>query len=118
MPMMLLAFVATIQVHRHALLIGISDYTASHLTAPRSKAAPGRDIWPDLPGAVHDVAGIRDMITAQCGFDPREIVTLTDQTATRDTILRSIRSHLIDGVQKDDVVFFYFAGHGSQVRNS
>jgi uncharacterized caspase-like protein len=119
MPMMLLAFFATIQIHRHALLIGINDYTASHLTAaPRSKAAPGRDIWPDLPGAVNDAAGMRDMITAQYGFDPPEIVTLTDQTATRDAILRSIRSHLIDGVQRNDVVFFYFAGHGSQVRNS
>jgi hypothetical protein len=119
MSMILLAFLATVQIHRHALLIGISDYTASHLTAaPRWKAAPARDIWPDLPGAVNDAAGIRDMITAQCGFDPLEIVTLTDQAATREAILQSIQSHLIDGVQKDDVVFFYFAGHGSQVRNS
>ena len=118
MPVMLVALVAAVQIHRHALLVGINDYTASHLnTAPQWKAAPGRD-WPDLGGAANDATGLRDMLTARCGFSPNEITTLTDQAATRDAILQSIRSRLIEGVQKGDIVFFYFAGHGSQVLNS
>jgi hypothetical protein len=120
MPMMLLAFFATIQIHRHALLIGINDYSASHLTvAPQRKVAAGREgPWLDLHGAVNDANSLREMLTARCGFEPHEIVTLTDQAATRDAILHSIRSRLIDDVKKGDIVFFYFAGHGSQVRNS
>lgn len=116
--MMLVALFAAVHIHRHALLIGINDYTASHLkTSPQWKAAPGRD-WPDLGGAANDAAGLRDMLTARCGFSPTDITTLSDQAATRDAILQSIRSRLIDNVQKGDIVFFYFAGHGSQVRNS
>ncbi|HEX3582149.1 MAG TPA: caspase family protein [Thermoanaerobaculia bacterium] len=111
MPMMLLALVAAAQIHRHALLIGINDYTSPKL------AAASRD-WLDLGGAVNDASDMRDMIIARCGFAPDEITMLTNQAATRDAILQSIQSRLIDGVQKGDVVFFYFAGHGSQVRNS
>ena len=119
MPVMLLAFFAAVQIHRHALLIGINDYTASHLrAAPHWKAAPNREDWPDLGGAANDAVGLRDMLTARCGFDPRDVVMLTDQAATREAILHAIHSHLIDGVQAGDVVFFYFAGHGSQQRNS
>ncbi|HEX7191163.1 MAG TPA: caspase family protein [Thermoanaerobaculia bacterium] len=118
MPMILAALFASIQIQRHALLIGINDYTASHLTAAALwKGAPGRD-WPDLHGAVNDANGLQEMLTARCGFDRQEITTLTDQAATRDAILQSIRSRLIEGVKKGDIVFFYFAGHGSQVLNS
>src|SRR5437763_10010182 len=103
MPVMLVALFAAVQIHRHALLIGINDYTASHLKrAPQWKAAPGRD-WADLGGAANDAAGLRDMLTARCGFSPNEITTLTDQAATRDAILQSARSRLTDGVHKGDI---------------
>lgn len=118
MPMMLLALLTAAQIHRHALLIGINDYSASHLKAAAQwKAAPGRD-WPDLYGAANDAAGLRDMLLARCDFSPEEIITLTDQAATREAILGAIHSHLIEDVKTGDVVFFYFAGHGSQVLNS
>jgi len=103
---------------RRALLIGINDYTASALVAhPSSAPAPGRD-WPNLAGTVNDVNAMREMLVLLYGFDRSDIVTLTDQAATRDAIIRGIEQHLVNPAAKDDVVFFYYAGHGSQVRNS
>jgi hypothetical protein len=104
--------------HRRALLVGINDYTASTLAAhPQTAPAPGRD-WPNLGGAVNDVNTMRDMLVALYGFDRNDIVTLTDQAATREAILGGIEQHLVNPAAKDDVILFYYAGHGSQVRNS
>src|SRR5438445_6843544 len=115
-------FVAALRLdaapHRRALLVGINDYTASTLAArPRTAPAPGRD-WPNLAGAVNDVNILRDMLLALHGFDRKDIVTLTDQAATREAILGAIEQQLVNAAAKDDVILFYFAGHGSQVRNS
>jgi len=101
--------------HRLALLIGINDYTASRLTKIRA-AAPDRD-WPNLAGAVNDTAAMRELLVLLHGFDARDIVTLNDQSATRSAMLAAV-NRLAATATKDDVIFFYFAGHGSQVRNS
>jgi hypothetical protein len=104
--------------HRRALLVGINDYTASQLnTRPKAAPAPDRD-WPNLAGAVNDVNTMRELLVIMYAFDRSDIVTLTDQAATRDAILGGIEQQLVNPAAKDDVVFFYFAGHGSQVRNS
>jgi hypothetical protein len=104
--------------HHLALLIGINDYTASTLAAhPQNAPAPGRD-WPNLTGAVNDVDTMRDMLVALYGFDRSDIITLTDQAATREAIIGTIEQRLMNAAAKDDVILFYFAGHGSQVRNS
>ena len=102
---------------RRALLIGINDYSASRLSARASSAAPGRE-WPDLTGAVNDVKALQTILVSAYGFRAQDIVTLTDQQATRDAILHSLEHHLVQPTQKSDVVFFYYAGHGSQVVNS
>jgi hypothetical protein len=107
-----LAFAAP---HRSALLIGINDYTASRLTAIRA-AAPDRD-WPNLAGAVNDTAAMRELLMLLHGFDAQNIVTLNDQSATRNAILAAA-NRLAATASKDEILFFYFAGHGSQVRNS
>ncbi len=100
-----------------ALLIGINDYSAREIRTRPQPPAPGRE-WPDLAGAVNDVKALREILIDVYGFHPGDIVTLTDQTATRDAILHSIEQHLVAPAAKDDVELFYFAGHGSQVRNS
>jgi hypothetical protein len=103
---------------RRALLIGIDDYTATTMTMrARHATPPGRD-WPDLTGAVNDVHILSEMLVLLYGFDRGDIVTLTDQAATREAILESTERHLAAPAAKDDVLFFYYAGHGSQVRNS
>lgn len=102
---------------RRALLIAINDYTASTIpqipNAPREK----RD-WADLTGCVNDATILRTMLVHQYGFDANDVLLITDQKATRAAILEAIERHLVAPTRKDDVVFFYFAGHGSRVANS
>jgi uncharacterized caspase-like protein len=104
-----------IQARYRALLVGINDYTASRLGAP-VPGVPQRG-WVTLTGAVNDVEILKQMLVLVYRVDPREIVALTDQAATRDAILQSLK-HLADTAARGDVILFYFAGHGSQVRNS
>jgi hypothetical protein len=99
---------------KRALLIGINDYTASRFpTHPKLD----RD-WPNLGGAVRDVRLLQELLVLLYGFEPRDIITLTDQDATRDAILRVVEEQLVRPAARDDILFFYFAGHGSQVTNS
>jgi uncharacterized caspase-like protein len=114
----LLAASAHAAPHRRALLIGINDYSASRLGAAATAPPRADRDWTNLAGAVNDANAMREMLVFLYGFDRDDIVTLTDQAATREAILRGVEEHLIDPASKDDVVFFYFAGHGSQVRNS
>jgi len=100
-----------------ALLIGINDYSASSLPAPERSAPPDR-AWANLDGALNDVEMMRELLVALYGFQREDIAVLEDQQATREAILQALQKHLLAPAQKDDVVFFYFSGHGSQVRNS
>jgi hypothetical protein len=102
---------------RRALLIGINDYTASRLGAKKPGVIPPRD-WPNLNGAVNDVQTIQEMLQLVYGFQATDIVTLLDQNATRAAILQAIDQQFVKPAAKGDVFFLYFAGHGSQVRNS
>lgn len=116
----LLAVVAAadaVAAGRRALIIGINDYTASRLGQPPVPPPPNRD-WNNLTGAVTDATLLGEMLMLVYGFTERDIVTLTDQEATREAILRAINEHLIEPAAKDDVLVFYFAGHGSRVKNS
>ncbi|MEO8380914.1 MAG: caspase family protein [Acidobacteriota bacterium] len=101
---------------RRALLIGINDYSASRLPRAERSAAPGRDV-PSLDGTANDVAIMHDLLIALYGFRDEDIITLTDQRATRAAILHALGRRLLGSTEKSDVVLFYFSGHGSQVRN-
>jgi hypothetical protein len=103
-------------LEKRAVLIGINDYTASSLPAPATTAPPDRD-WEDLQGAVTDVGVLRDLLIFRYGFAPANIVTLTNQQATRAAILDALERNLVTSSKKDDVTFFYYSGHGSQVEN-
>jgi len=104
--------------HRRALLVGIDDYSASHIAgAAKPNPVPGRD-YPNLGGAVNDVRGMAEMLTLLYGVDRADIVTLDDQRATRAAILQAIETHLLKNAEKGDVLLFYYSGHGSQVANS
>src|SRR5438128_240478 len=102
---------------RHALLIGINDYSASHLASPLTEAQPERYI-PNLDGTVNDVQLMRELLIALHGFVPADIAVLTDQRATRGAIFRALAEQLVAPAKKGDIVVFYFSGHGSQVLNS
>ncbi len=102
---------------KHALLVGINDYSASTLKPESSRApAAGRE-WPNLAGTINDVHLMRDLLGPTYGFKREDMVILTDQQATRSGVLRELK-RLEASVRKDDVVLFYYSGHGSQVSNS
>ena len=98
---------------RRAVLVGIDDYAIPNAR----RVSPGRT-WPSLRGAVRDASLFREMLVARYGFRAKDIVTLQNQGATRAAILRAIRRHLVDPARKDDILLFFFAGHGTQVPNS
>ena len=85
---------------KRAVLIGINDYKAV----------------PQLMGSVNDVAAIRHILLTRWGFSPENIVTLTDQQATRVAILGALRS-LVRQSGPDDTVLVHYSGHGSQVQD-
>jgi len=101
-----------------ALLIGIDDYSASRIEHKYAQSPANERGWPPLRGAVRDVDLLREMLIVRYGFQPEAIVTLRNQEATRDAILEAMERHLIAPATKDSVLFFYYAGHGSQVENS
>ncbi|WNJ21047.1 caspase family protein [Pontibacter sp. G13] len=75
------------------------------------------DPVPPLDGCVNDMRAMRDFIrrkAASLGANYQELV-LENSQATRLNITDGIRSHL-GKAGPDDLVFFYYSGHGSQER--
>jgi Caspase domain len=112
---------------RRALLIGIDRYTVTAAQAPSrqgfvngSSARQGRplNVWSDLEGAVNDVEALRQVLVARYGFKADDVHLLTNAEATRNRILTDTRKWLIDSASSGDVSFFFYAGHGSQVKNT
>lgn len=97
---------------KRALIIGIDNYNPVD-----EQVASSRGGWSNLDGCVNDAKAISDIITSRFGFDNKNIKTLFNQEAKRDDIIKQIQN-LIDNAQKGDIVFIYYAGHGSQVYNS
>ncbi|MBD2388301.1 caspase family protein [Cylindrospermum sp. FACHB-282] len=83
-----------------ALLVGINEYSGT---------------IPALRGCVNDVLLQKELLIHRFGFKPENILTLTDQQATRENILTKFETHLIAQAKPGDVVVFHFSGHGSQV---
>ena len=83
-----------------ALLVGINKYQGS-----------------PLKGCVTDVNLQQQLLIHRFGFNPQDIVLLTDEKATRQGILTAFEEHLIKQAKPNDVVVYHFSGHGSQVRD-
>jgi hypothetical protein len=102
---------------RRAVLVGIDKYAPAKSTS-QTGSASRRGVWEDLEGAVNDVDALQQILAARYGFKAEDIHVLRNGEATRDRILTETRKWLIDGAAPGDVSFFFYAGHGSQVRNS
>ncbi|MFH7244053.1 MAG: caspase domain-containing protein [Spirulina sp.] len=94
---------------RLALLIGINQYPDRVISA-----TPGQEVA--LKGCLTDVEMQRQLLVHRFGFAPQDILTLTNQAATRQGILNALDQHLVQQAQADDVVLLHFSGYGSQVR--
>jgi len=60
---------------------------------------------------------MRSVLEQTYGFAPSEIVELTDSQATTSGVLQAVRRELIDATAPEDLAFFYFAGHGTGVKD-
>ncbi|NKB65559.1 MAG: DUF4384 domain-containing protein [Candidatus Latescibacteria bacterium] len=101
----LLVLAAPLQgAEKRALLIGINDY----LKGPPS--------W-DLRGCLNDVEMTRDLLMGKFGFPEENIKTLIDSQATAAGIVQAMEEWLIAATRAEDIVYFHFSGHGSQVQD-
>ncbi|HSY19189.1 MAG TPA: caspase family protein [Candidatus Acidoferrales bacterium] len=101
---------------RRALLIGINTYVPSAALTVAALPA-GRGSFGDLHGCVNDAEAFRDVLMARFNFEPANIHTLLNAEATREKILAEIQTELIDNASPGDVCVFFYAGHGSLIRN-
>lgn len=86
-----------------AIVIGIDDYAK----------------WPRLQYAVRDATGVGELLVQKFGFAKERVITLRNAEATRSGILAAFHDRLAhDGVQPNDRLFVFFAGHGATRRLS
>lgn len=86
---------------KHALLIGISDYSASGLTT--------------LDGTLNDLELVREGLR-RFGFQDKDITILRNAQASHEGI-RLAFADLAKRVGKDDFVYIHYSGHGSLTPN-
>lgn len=77
--------------------IGISEYE--------------NKIFSTLPGAKNDALRVASFFNLW-GIDKKNIVLLTDKSATKDTILKTIRVETLRQEETVDTIYIYYAGHG------
>ena len=109
-------FISEVQSQtKYALLIGVNDYISSDTSKNHPPLA--HTYIKKLTCAVNDVNAINEIIKARYDFNSENIVTLLNKEATSDEIQLALFD-MIERCQKGDVFFFYFAGHGSQIKNT
>ncbi|SEG26460.1 alpha/beta hydrolase [Marinobacterium lutimaris] len=85
---------------KHALLIGISDYTDSGLSS--------------LPGAENDIQAVRQLLEQRLGFPKENIELLLNKDATHSAVVTALQE-LSARVQQDDLVYIHYSGYGSNM---
>lgn len=83
-----------------ALIVGIDRYQSERI--------------PPLRGCVMDAEAYRDLLINKFGFNKSDVVSFTNDQATKDVLLQSLRN-LGEGTGPGDVRVFVFAGHGTRV---
>jgi peptidoglycan/xylan/chitin deacetylase (PgdA/CDA1 family)/uncharacterized caspase-like protein len=73
--------------------------------------------WPHLQYAVRDAEGVGQTLVQKFGFAPGHVITLKNEQATRRAILAAFHDLVghdgTAGLQPNDRVFVFFAGHGA-----
>ncbi len=83
----------------YAVIIGVEKYRASGI--------------PRVEYAARDARTMHAYATAAMGFDPKNVVLLTDEQATRTDFEKHLGSWLKNRVGPKSRVFVYYAGHGA-----
>ncbi|MDI9634259.1 caspase family protein [Geitlerinema splendidum] len=82
-----------------ALLVGINQYADTALN-----------------GCVTDVELQRELLIHRFGFNPSDILVLTDRDATRQKIVEAFVHHLSAQAGSGDTIVFHFSGFGRRVK--
>lgn len=85
--------------NKKALLIGVGTY-------------PVAGGWATL-NSKNDLTIIKDALLSQ-GFLNENICIIEDEKGTRQNIITTIKTKLINETKKGDIVYFHFSGHGQQ----
>ncbi|OCF31458.1 hypothetical protein I316_06860 [Kwoniella heveanensis BCC8398] len=91
---------------KKALLIGINYFGTSG----------------ELAGCINDVRNVQKFICERFGYQPADIVILTDEVndprtmPTRENIINGMR-WLVEGAKRDDSLFLHYSGHGTQTED-
>jgi len=101
---------------RHALVIGIDQYQPA---GGKSAIQPGsgRSGFANLDGCKNDAEAMKTLLISRFGFLPGSIREVYNQEATRKRIMDEMRN-IAEKAGKEDIVFIFYAGHGSQQPNS
>lgn len=83
-----------------ALLVGINQYPQS----------------PALSGCLTDVELQKELLIYRFGFLAADILTLTEEQASREFIEAAVLDHLGKKAKPGDVVVFHFSGYGTRVK--
>ncbi|MEM6754773.1 MAG: caspase family protein, partial [Cyanobacteria bacterium P01_C01_bin.38] len=83
-----------------ALLVGINQYPQI----------------PALKGCLTDVELQRELLIHRFGFQPSDILCLTNKQATRQGIENAFMEHLVKQAKSGDAVVFHFSGYGNRIK--
>ncbi|RZJ82378.1 MAG: DUF4384 domain-containing protein [Flavobacterium sp.] len=100
--------------NQNALVIGIDTYKP---VGPFKPTADGRTNFSNLDGCRNDALAVKSLIQNFYAFKPQNVDTLFNRKATRANILAKFNA-LLAKSNAGDIAFIYYAGHGSQQRNS
>ena len=89
-------------------------------TTPRKLALlVGINKYPQIPalkGCLTDVELQRELLIHRFGFQPSDILSLTNKQATRQGIENAFVEHLVKQAKPGDVVVFHYSGYGSRIK--
>ncbi|OHX67675.1 caspase family protein [Flammeovirga pacifica] len=104
-----LAFSFQVEAKKIALVIGIDTYVPTEQVAQKIT-------WKNLNGAVRDANAMANVLKCKYQFDEIRLLDAPNKTTMAE--LKASFQWLVDQSKKGDIVFVYYAGHGSQVENS
>ncbi|WP_281613286.1 caspase family protein [Flammeovirga sp. SubArs3] len=106
---LLLSSFQTAHAKKIALVIGIDKYVPD---TPTNTTLT----WRNLNGAVRDANAMANVLQCKYQFDEIKLLDTPEETTTEG--LKSAFQWLGKSAKAGDIVFIYYAGHGSQVANS
>jgi len=101
---LLFQFIPTsvIAAGKHALLIGIQDYSKTKFNS--------------LAGPANDLKLTETVLRQRFGFQDNDFIIIKDNMATHTGIIKAFK-YLINRVQPNDFVYIFYSGHGSHTKD-